>query len=77
MGTLKPVRNDDDISNRDYIPVEVGRNGSMTCCCGYELIKQDEMTYRCTGGNHVYHLEDGDMIKDKYGNMMLRLPERK
>lgn len=49
----------------------------MTCICGYELVKQDENTFRCTGGNHVYELDRGDMIKDKFGNLMIRAPREK
>jgi len=48
------------------------QDGQLRCCCGYELIKQDENTYRCTGGNHVYALDEGDITRDKFGNVFLR-----
>jgi len=64
-----------DVYDRGYVPVLKTPSGAMVCCCGYELIKQDEMTYRCTGGSHVYDLQEGDMLIDKFGNMQMRRPE--
>lgn len=62
----------DNKSNQEqYLPVQVS-GGKMTCCCGYELIKYDEDTYRCTGGSHIYKLSEGDVIQDKFGNLLLK-----
>ncbi len=47
----------------------------MTCICGYELIKEDSKTYRCTGGSHRVNMDDGSLMMDKFGNMMMKIPE--
>ena len=39
------------------------------------LIKQDEKSYRCTGGSHVYNLDDSTMVRDKFGNAYIKKPE--
>lgn len=69
---VEPARGSNS-EDEDYRPVRQV-NGIMTCICDYELVKQDENTWRCTGGNHVYEFDRGDMIKDKFGNMMIRAP---
>lgn len=66
-----------------FNPYTAKNNGSnspgvkMFCVCGYELIKESENTYKCTGGNHRYIIQDGDIILDKYGNILLKIPENK
>lgn len=75
MNNLK-FEQEKNVYAEDYVPVlKNPKTGAMVCCCGYELIKEDEMLWRCTGGSHVYDLAQGDMIKDKDGNMSLRVPE--
>lgn len=44
------------------------------CVCGFELIKEDEDTFRCTGGNHRYRMSEGQIALDKFGNLQLVLP---
>jgi len=46
--------------------------GRLRCSCGKELIKMDETTYRCAGGYPIYRFEDGTMIIDKFGNLMIK-----
>lgn len=46
--------------------------GALTCSCGRELIQQDENTYKCSGGYPKYHFDQGDIIKDKFGNILLK-----
>lgn len=41
----------------------------LYCVCGYELVKEDETTWECTGGNHKFHFEDGETALDKFGNV--------
>ena len=45
------------------------------CVCGYELVKEDEKTFRCTGGNHRYNMKEGSVTLDKFGNILLKIPE--
>lgn len=45
------------------------------CCCGYELIKESEDTFRCTGGNHRYRMSEGEVVYDKFGTPLIKLPE--
>lgn len=83
MGSIKPFTEADDWyamlesggaffdpSNNRHTKV----NKTMVCCCGYELIKESETTYRCTGGSHRYNLAEGDVIKDKTGKLLFRVP---
>ena len=41
------------------------------CSCGRPLEKIDEMTYRCSSGFPVYSLREGNVFKDKYGNLYI------
>lgn len=56
----------------------LGQDGEvLRCCCGYELIKEDEDTYRCTGGSHRYRISEEEVHLDVYGNVMLKKPVAK
>jgi hypothetical protein len=46
----------------------------FVCCCGYELIKESETTWRCSGGSHRYNMQAGDVVKDKFGNFLFKVP---
>lgn len=48
------------------------RGGTMICICGYELHKQDENTYRCLGGSHMFHLDEGDIVLLSDGTPAIR-----
>ncbi len=41
------------------------------CSCGRPLEKIDDMTYRCSSGFPVYSLREGNVFKDKYGNLYI------
>lgn len=56
---------------KEYLPCEEA-NGMMVCVCGYELLKEDEDTWRCSGGGHVYRLSDGSVTHDKFGNTYIK-----
>lgn len=43
----------------------------LFCPCGYELVKEDEKSFKCTGGNHRYYFRDGTVVFDKFGNACL------
>lgn len=68
MAEIKLERSEEDTFNQS----SVNSTGAMVCCCGFELIKQDEDTYRCSGGNHVYRFSEGSAMKDKFGNLLLK-----
>lgn len=44
------------------------------CICGYELIQEDERTFKCSGGNHRYIMDKEDIIKDKFGQIWIKKP---
>ena len=67
---------DDGRDDEEYQVIDVGNHGEMTCVCGYELIKADENIWKCTGGSHEYSLSNGDVMYDKFGNLLLRVPLR-
>ena len=46
----------------------------MVCCCGYELLKESDDTFRCSGGNHRYKVNMGDVFYDKFGNLLFKKP---
>jgi len=47
-------------------------DGTYSCPCDFEIVKVDDNTWQCVGGGHRYHMDEGEMIKDKFGNMMLK-----
>jgi len=49
------------------------KDGVLQCSCGCSLIKEDEHTLRCPGGNVLYRPQDGDVVKNKWGDIMLKL----
>lgn len=49
-------------------------DGVLRCCCGFELVQESEDTYRCIGGNHRYMISKGEVIIDKFGRIMLKMP---
>ena len=74
MKEIKPDKGFLKDHDRFFDTMKLGR-GYATCCCGYELIKESEDTYRCTGGNHRYHVSQGEVVFDKYGGILLKKPE--
>lgn len=75
MATIVPKMHYNDNKNgKSFDPMSY--NGKdLRCCCGYELIKEDENTYHCTGGSHKYNINEGDIELDKFGNILLKIPE--
>ncbi len=75
MKAIKPVRKIAYNEKGDfYNPFREG-DGKLVCCCGFELIKEADNTYRCTGGHHRYNFQEGQVTIDKFGNVLLRTPE--
>lgn len=75
MKQIKPDRNKADNEYEDWFDPNYMEDGVLRCCCGYELKKESEDTYRCTGGNHRYIISDGDVTTDKFGNILIKLKQ--
>lgn len=45
------------------------------CICGFELIKEDNDVFRCTGGSHRYRMSEGEVTYDKYGMPLMKIPK--
>ena len=75
MKTIKPVRKIAHNERGDFYNPFRESDGKLVCCCGFELIKEADNTYRCTGGHHRYNFQEGQIVMDKFGNVMLRTPE--
>ena len=75
MKTIKPARTKAENESVDWFDPNYGEDGILRCCCGFELIKESEDTYRCIGGNHRYRFSDGSVIIDKFGNVMIKLTQ--
>jgi len=78
MKQIKPLTHLRDINNRDeidesdqYFMVE-NDDGVLKCSCGRNLVAMDDNTFMCTGGFPTYSLADGEVILDKFGNIMLK-----
>lgn len=52
----------------------ISRNsdGSYSCPCNYVIVKIDENTWQCEGGGHKYQMDEGELIKNKNGEMMIK-----
>lgn len=57
---LEPYKNE-KAGKDETFPIRQ-KGGRLICICNYELLKQDENTYRCAGGSHTYHLDEGDIV---------------
>lgn len=83
MEEIKPSRRSEDVFKN-------GRRGNSgvnsfdplshdgivpRCICGYVLHKSDENIWTCDGGNHRYRMEDGTMEMDKFGRVVLAIPD--
>lgn len=81
MKNIKPVSNCDDGDDGSFFNPATQKPNSnnpyakLCCCCGYELIKESDGTFRCTGGNHRYLISEGEVCFDKFGNTLLKLPQ--
>lgn len=53
-----------------YFAVE--EDGVLRCSCGRELIKKDDVTYECPGGFPIYRFDDGTVMIDKFGNLVIK-----
>ena len=47
-------------------------NGKMRCSCGRQLVKIDDKTYKCEYGYPMYRFDEGEVMKDKFGNLLLK-----
>lgn len=68
MKEVKPV------AKRDYggfFLVE-DHDGTLKCSCGRELVNVDEHTWRCSAGYPTYRFEEGTIMVDKFGNIMIK-----
>ena len=79
MKEIKPTEESHEKRSKFFDPMTGKPNdGSptgtkMVCVCGYELVKEDDCTYKCTGGNHRYRI--GEWFLDKNGNVLLKQPD--
>ena len=55
----------------DYYSVE-GEDGVLRCSCGAELVKLDDKTYQCPGGYPIYRFDEGEVVLDKFGNLLFK-----
>lgn len=61
------------IRGKEYGPPTTTPDGIMLCSAGYTLVWMDQNTLVCTGGSrHTYRADRGDIIKDKFGRLLLR-----
>ncbi len=49
------------------------KDGKLRCSCGAELIKHDEDSWKCSHGYPIYRPQDGDIVKDKSGELMFKM----
>lgn len=68
MKDVKPVC---ELEDDGYYAVTYP-DGTLHCSCGATLVKMDEKTYECPGGYPVYRFDEGDILIDKFGNLMFR-----
>jgi hypothetical protein len=72
MKTLTFTTNEGRDGRKPQYFAVVEPDGKMHCSCGRELIKLDDKTYRCGAGWPLYRFDDGDIVIDKFGNLMMR-----
>ena len=72
---MKKIKPRAENENVDWFDPNYEGDGILRCCCGYELKKESEDTYRCTGGNHRYSINEGEVFIDKFGNVMIKLKQ--
>lgn len=46
---------------------------AMHCSCGRELNKLVDGTYKCSGGFPIYRPDNGEVMKDKNGDIWLKV----
>lgn len=78
MAEIKPQINTESEQEREddndnYYPIE--EDGVMKCSCGTQLIKKDDVSYECPAGSVVYRFDDGSLMIDKFGNVVLKHTE--
>jgi len=64
-------RGKDEDEMDEYYSVE-DEDGVLRCSCGSELVKMDEESWRCGQGYPIYKFEDGEVLLDRNGNLMLK-----
>lgn len=69
---ILPARRGENETGYKLVSYEDGR---VTCSCGRELIQVDEDTYRCAGGYPYYRFSEDEVMKDKFGNLFLKLKQ--
>ena len=74
MRKIKPVTKVGDIKSGIFFNPYEKDGIKPRCICGYELFKESNDTWRCSGGNHRYFISQGDVLYDKYGNVLLKKP---
>jgi hypothetical protein len=48
-------------------------NGTMQCSCGRDLVALENGYYKCSAGWPMYAPDKGEVIKDKFGNILLKV----
>lgn len=51
----------------------VEKNGAMHCSCGLPLERKAHGEYACSAGWPIYRPGSGEVLKDKFGNLMLKI----
>ena len=78
MKEIKPLSNSRDAVNThdkllaDQYYLDENDDGLLKCSCGRRLVVLEDGVYQCTGGFPIYSLADGDVVLDKFGNIMLK-----
>lgn len=72
MGEIKATFGGKNATGHEDGMIHQNPDGSYSCCCDYEIKKVDENTWKCEGGGHTYRMDEGDMVMDKFGNMMMK-----
>lgn len=61
--------------NRDegdrYWPV-IGADGKLHCSCSRPLVKITDKIYRCSAGYPQFNMDEGEILVDKFGRMMIK-----
>lgn len=47
-------------------------NGTLLCSCGRPLLKIGEGVYKCKAGYPIYRFDEGNIMIDKFGNLMIK-----
>jgi len=61
-----------DLKHADGFHLVENEDGTLHCSCGKAMKQRDKNTLMCEGGPPTYTIDAGDVVFDKFGNMMLK-----